>query len=316
MEQFVFREFMRNEVIQKTVIFADALGLRITAWHPRNTEKYPYRIDFYSDGLWVGYIDAKVFLGFVESEMPFELYTPFGKTLGTFWQSQGNFDYKLNITTNEKKELNGVFTVRSLQKENTFSSMISLRDENNLAASLRFNAGRGIIEITKYSKQSQEEVIMTRSGIIDHSRYLPIKKKEQLARIILEIEEKICEETRTACAKCEFLHYPVYDKEIMLKEGASSYRAPWNKIGFIKTESLLSEIKLYDERMLDFFNEINGMLTLSANGITPVSIFDRMAKLCFYGQTQQFFYELLRPTDVKISLDHNPVLKKMNDPKK
>lgn len=317
MEQFVFRKFIHKEVIQKTVIFADALGLRITGWHPRNTENHPHRIDFYSDGLWVGFVDAKVnpdFPSFVEDTMSFQLYTPFGAVSGVFATSSGTFFYTLQMVENDKIDGEFRVTKNRYTKEYDISSVMDLFIGIIDVARVEFNVGNTIINILR----AREQLMVTSNTeelFIEHIKTWSAELQEICARINISIDN----DENTSRANYSFRGVNGFEGQtIRLKDDTHSYdrKQKREKLGLICSEETLDLIEYYDQRMVSFLEGTKERFIFLANGLTPVSIFDRMAKICFYGSNQQFFYEFLRPKKVKIALDHNPVLKKINEPRK
>lgn len=72
------------------------------------------------------------------------------------------------------------------------------------------------------------------------------------------------------------------------------------------------EIKEQDSRMYEFIDEIRQMLTFLANGITPISLYDKLAQLSFYKESDKFKLDFTRAQEVDITLNNNLILKKMN----
>ena len=69
MNALVYKTYMKDEIIPKTVIFASLFGLTIDSFKTANEHgKYPYRIHFYHGKNIVGHMD------FVVDEMFGELY--------------------------------------------------------------------------------------------------------------------------------------------------------------------------------------------------------------------------------------------------
>ena len=95
MDSLVYKTYMKDEIVPKTVIFASALGLTIDSFKTADEHgKYPYRIRFYHGNNIVGYMDfvvnesfGKLYPGW---EYPFVLFTPIGNVSGYYSSSSHN----------------------------------------------------------------------------------------------------------------------------------------------------------------------------------------------------------------------------------
>lgn len=322
MEKFVFREFMNKEVIQKVIIFADAFNLNIDNWRPANTEANPYRINFYSGGVIVGYIDAEIFsigtVSSVETDMPFVLFTPFGKMTGYFSTHFELFKYAFE-NKNDDKKIEGLFRIKNYGEFNTkydISSTLEFTDEKNVQTRVNLNkiGGNYIVEIVKTGNQRYETVRLHFMGsnlCIDHFHYPKRNQREDLATIKINLENR----EKSHLGKFGFLGHLPYAKIIeqeIPKDRCYWENLPyWKKIDFMDYEEIKKEIELYDARMISFLNEVRDSLTWKANGITPISIYDKIANSCFGNEEEQFQLAFTEAQDTKVAMKDNLVLKKM-----
>ena len=111
MNSFVYRFYMRDEMIPKTVIFASAFGLVIDSFKTANEQgNFPYRIRFYHGNNIVGYMDCQCddFSYFnVGKKYPFVLFTPVGNITGYYssYSHENSFIYQLDLYHPEEVDI-------------------------------------------------------------------------------------------------------------------------------------------------------------------------------------------------------------------
>ncbi len=323
MEKLVFREFMRREIIQKTVIFAYAFGLNIDAWHPANTEDNPYRIYIFSKGENVGYVEAVPY-GFgvnsIRQEMPFALSTPCGEVSGYFYVYKQIFNYNLNLESND--QLHGLFEVkRELEdgkRKYTARASISLSNgDKKTRVSFNEMGSNYVVGVSKGDLNSQEEVYLYLSSDLGN----PIMKRkvskrddtgiynETISEIMINLST---ESTDKVPVKFSFSQMPAYLKTIDLKR-LSNDELEYGKIAQIDFKPIGNEIAENDPDFISFIDEARAALTIPIDEEHSVSLYDRLARLCFHENYEKFYFDFSRATGKEEDLKDNFVLKKMDN---
>jgi len=322
MEQFAFREFMKNDVVQKTIIFGDAFNLNIDGWRPANSKEHPYRINFYSGSLLVGYIDVAVqeigSLKYPETNMPFVLFTPIGKITGSFSTYLKLFSYCIEKKTDSFDKIEDFFSVDKYRKEiggdYHIGSYLTLNNLDGGLVRIVFNQNSYFIEITKENAKCRETVRLYIEGeylIIEHFNFSQLKERQDLARIKMKVDF----EANFFQASFDFQNTEVYQKDIKVNKH-SIFIPYWRRLGYIDYSAIGEEIAKNDPAMFEFIDEIRNSLTLLANGITPVSIYDKLAQLCFFNEFDKFKFDFTRAQSKEVALTRNLVLKRMNNHQK
>lgn len=323
MEQFAFREFMKKEVVQKTIIFADAFNLTIDGWRPANTDEHPYRINFYNKGMHVGHIDITTYdVGssrYTTSDMPFALFTPMGRIEGHYNTHFEEFVYDMQSRQDSFEKIDGLFKIEGDKIDNLnngeyfIASYITLTNLKGERVRVNFNriASNYEVEIVKSGNNTGETVrLYTNSEYlrIEHFHYPKFNKKEELANIKIDLERK----TTSHIGTFSFLGKETYEKVFEVEyDEHSIYLLWWQILEQLNYSDISSEIAEYDPKMIKFIEEIRKELTLLANGITPICIYDKMARICFFKAKDKFKLDLTRADDTKTALTENPVLKRM-----
>lgn len=323
MEQFAFREFMKKEVVQKTIIFADAFNLTIDGWRPANTDEYPYRINFYNKGMLVGYIDITTFdIGsskYPETDMPFALFTPMGRIEGRYDSHFELFAYDIQNRKDAFEKIDGLFEIKSDKINNindgeySISSTLKLTNLRGEQIRVNFNriASNYEVEIVKGTHNTKETVrLYTNSEYlrIEHFHYPEFNKRVGLTDIKIDLERR----TTSHIGTFSFLDKESYGKVFEVEYDENSiYLLWWEILEQLNYCDISCEIEENDPRMFGFIEEIRKELTLLANGTTPICIYDKMARICFFKEKDKFKLDLTRANDTKIALTENPVLKRM-----
>ena len=314
MEKFVFKIFMNKEIIQKTIIFADTFNLKVDGWRPANTHEHPYRIVFYNDKMIVGYIDAETnYIGQVKVDMSFVLFTPVGSVIGNISTDTGRFKYSIENRKDSFESIEGVFMINKYDEKREryhISSIVILNDLDTNLIRVIFDNSTNNYDIF-ISKQTAEnyEVVKVNSFdsqmSLEHFDY-PVTGRRYFAKINLDVEGS----NDFVPVNFEFLDKGAYRKDIDFLCDASRYLSYRKKFGLINYDAFAREISENDLRMFSLIDEVKEDLTFLANGITPVSIYDRMAQLCFYDKIDKFKLDFTRSQNVEIALKHSLVLKK------
>lgn len=317
MERIAFREFMKDNIVQKMVILAQCLGLEIEKWQPDRNEKYPYRICFYTDDMMVGFIDSLTTnygnLLLVSGKHPFTLYTPFGKVTG-FYQND-NFNLEMPITDKKFDYLKGVIEVKkqALRKDERYSVVSSLTLFNRDKALLHTEFGKGassyVFAIERYTKPYDKvlydisDTVHIEHGCMEGHEF--VKKIEASIDYndIWQIEEPKCE----VKVDDETYEVPIgYKKRI--------------KASFLPTDLLYKQTDfqpLYDEIMSldpDLFKiieETRSDLTFLANGISPVCLYDILARCTFYDSPRHPVLDFASVGEASVKINEHPVLRRM-----
>lgn len=325
MRDYVLKEFLKTQIVPRTIVFADALGLTMDSWHLLKQQNGSYQVNFFSNKLYVGHILIKEVGNKLDNHLPLKLYTPFGPLEGVFDQKKSEFSYVLTINQEDAIQLTGKFGIDAPyigyhgEEPYFISSEMTLEHKNGMRTILWFNVADRMIVMSGWGNRKDETLrveFLPQKMQITHFNFPECINNGDIARIELTLVSGEGNK-KVVRPRYKFMKRPAYFKDdLKLENGARAYKTYKSKMGFISAEDILQEIELYDERMLEFIDEMKMIFTLSANGLTDVCIFDRMAKLCFHPPVKQFFYHFLRPADINVVLDHNPILKKMNESKK
>lgn len=323
MEQFAFREFMKNEVVQKIIIFADAFNLTIDGWRPANTDEHPYRINFYNKGMLVGYIDITTYdVGssrYTTSDMPFTLFTPMGKIEGQYNSHFELFEYDIQNRKDAFEKIDGLFKIEGDRIYNindgeySISSTLKLTNLKGERIRVNFNriASNYEVEIVKGTHNTEETVRLYTSSAylrIEHFHYPEFNKRVGLTDIKIDLESR----TTSHLGTFGFLNKEPYEKAFEIEYDQDRiYLLWWQILEQLSYSDISCEIEENDSRMLEFIEEIRKELTLLANGITPICIYDKIARICFFKARDKFKLDLTRANDTKTALTENPVLKRM-----
>lgn len=318
MENFAFREFMKNDVVQKTIIFADAFNLNIDGWKPVNSEKYPYRINFYSANLLVGYIDIVTYeIGsskYPKTDLPFVLFTPVGKIIGSFSTYLKLFRYYIEKKTDSFEKIEGLFEVGKYSKEvgedYRIGSFLNLYNLAGVFVKIDFNKANYLIDIRKEHAKCIETVRLYIEGeylIIEHFNFPQLKERQDLAKIKMKVDF----EAPMFRASFDFQNTELYQKDIKINK--HSFFPYWRRIGYLDYNAISEEIAKNDPAMFQFIDEVRKSLTMLANGIIPVSIYDKLAQLCFFNEFDKLEFDFTRAQSKEVALTRNLVLKRMDN---
>lgn len=316
MENFVFRKFMEKRVIHKTKIFADAFNLKINSWHPENSKEHPYRINFYSGSLRVGYIDAEIYTvgdsQYVENEMPYVLFTPFGKITGKL--SYSVFDFKMDNIQDSFTEFRGLVEIKDSRNASdtkySVGAYLTLKDLENNQIDVTFDRiihsyDFKIVRTNRGISETLSLYVGDGHASIEHYDYCQSDGTRYLSQINLELGKG----SREVPINFDFLDNVPYQKEVSL-DCDSVPIGHYPQLEKIDFNEVNQEIEKNDPRMGEFIDEIRATFTLPANGVTPVSLYDRFAKLCFYYPQYKFNLALTRAKSTKVALDDSFILKK------
>lgn len=313
MKNTIFNKIMKSEVVEKIAIFADLFNLNITGFRINE----PNRIELVSDNIIVGYIDAVVnelSPNEIETDMPFTLYTPIGKVEGHYSNHFQLFKYEVSKRKGEFEKIDGLFEVTSKSKESRdkykISSHMTLTKEDGTRTQLISNclAGNYLVEINKSGKDNSETArlyLKTGNLCLDHFHYPRFNEREFYSQIKINLEA----ETRCPI-NFEFKDEKPYKRYVKLPIDKYYYLPAFRKADFVDYNDIGEDINLFDERLGNFIDEVREDYTLLANGITPISLYDKQARLSFHGEKDKFKLGFSRANELKTTLDSNKVLRK------
>ncbi|HBA37901.1 MAG TPA: hypothetical protein DCY94_04180, partial [Firmicutes bacterium] len=242
-----------------------------------------------------------------------------GKVIGRFSTYENLFKYSLESRKDSFSELNGLFKVqeskyKQFKDRYRIASTLTLTDLEGTQIRVVFNnmISNYIVDIRKSGKNMCEEVRLFFKGddlCIEHFAYPNLRKRQDIAKIKMTLED----EAESFPAIFDFLGNVPYQKDIGLKCKSSKFEAYNNYVNLqsVDYDDIASEIAENDSALFDFIDEIRNRLTFLANGITPVSFYDRTARLCFYKETDKFKLDFSGAKDAKIALEHNLILRRM-----
>jgi len=253
----------------------------------------------------------------MQTDMPFTLFTPLGKITGYYSTHFKLFKYIIENRSDIFKKIEGLFGVdkygEAHNRKYHISSYLTLEDLKDNCINLSFNnmTSNYVVKILKTGNTRHEEVRLYFGGgniEISHFYYPSFNNKQELARIKMKIETG----SNILPINFEFGNKDIYSKSINMGDEYFSFKPFWKKIEQIDFKVFSEEIAVNDPKMFEFIDEVRKDLTMLANGVTPICIYDKLAQLCFYDKSDSLQLAFSRAEDVNTALTYNRVLKKLN----
>lgn len=305
MDSLVYKTYMKDEIVPKTVIFASALGLTIDSFKTADEHgKYPYRIRFYHGNNIVGYMDfvvnesfGKLYPGW---EYPFVLFTPIGNISGYYSSSSHNnlFSYQLDLYDKDKIDsVRGLFVIRSLGEDENYNYFIR-------ANARAFKDGEDAFYMTTNCYGSQ-----VKFGV---RSYRPFEEVTYGYFGDLNIYHRTSENRKYKnLAEISISHSEIYENDatFSFSDMESSYVLPKvaDADGNVRFDLLNKEIMCHDPSFFDFIDQVRDSLTFPVYG-GSISLYDRLARLSYQDDSQ--FFTISRAKEVKMVEKDNPLVKK------
>lgn len=305
MDSLVYKTYMKDEIVPKTVIFASALGLTIDSFKTADEHgKYPYRIRFYHGNNIVGYMDfvvnesfGKLYPGW---EYPFVLFTPIGNISGYYSSSSHNnlFSYQLDLYDKDKIDsVRGLFVIRSLGEDENYNYFIranarAFKDGED-AFYMTTNCCGSQVKFGVRSYRPFEEVTYGYFGDLNiYHRTSENRKYKNLAEISIShsgINEN--------------------DATFSFSDMESSYVLPKvaDADGNVRFDLLNKEIMCHDPSLFEVIDRVRDNFTFPVYG-GSISLYDRFASLSY--QDDPLFFTVSRAKEVKMVEKDNPLVKK------
>lgn len=306
MEKKVFREYMHQELIQKTIIFADVFGLSIDRWESaREYSKFPYRIHLYEKNNIVGYIDAEVKdFGYIE-KYPIVLYTPIGNIIGSY--KDWLFDYHIEKPNSDViTEMKGFFGIeREIPQDHyEVKAYLSFKDNAEDSYLVSFNdcVGCGTLRISKNQGLDDLFFYINRNLSISHRTNLVGGNYKDINDAYVTMNT-----SSTVLGKFEFNGILPYEEDMTI-ENANDGRQRVDTL--IDLEKLHAEILNHDPRIFELMEEVRGLLSIPSRKGT-LSIYDKLTFHCFHNDGNRIKTSLINNMRVSEKLTKNPVLQKM-----
>lgn len=314
MDKKVFRKYMDEELIQKTVIFADVFGLSIDQWKPaKENSKFPYRIYLYEKNNIVGYLDVeKKEYGSSVSKYPIELYTPVGNIVGYY--NEERFNYSFEKTNSDTiTQMRGLFSIKR-QPQHNYEVKAYLEFKNNAkdSYSVSFNdyINPGALHLSKNHALDDLFFYMNYGNQI-----LSISHKTNVVRgYYTDINSIIVTSNTpsTVLGTFQFNDFVPYEKDVTIENVVEDSQ---KSDTLIDLEKLNTEITNHDHRIFEFIDEVRESLSIPSNKGT-ISIYDKLAFHCFHNDKNNIKCSFIRDKNISEKLIKNPVLQKMANYKK
>lgn len=314
MESAVFKTYMRDEIIQKSIIFSRAFNLNINNWKSELFDRaHPYRIYFYSDYKYVGYVDSEVDkIGNVispKSEHPFVFFTPLGKVEGTLTSRYiSYFVFKMPLKNSKIDFLEGLVTLIKTgnDKQYVFSARLSFYQNKKLVINLNVgDASSNYFELQRF-EEPFDTISFGHSLNMIHS-VVDNHESVEIARAKVNLDGR-----RYSISEGNHLSYslPLKFKDDVPEEAQFGVR-----MQYVDLQPVYAELSKVDP---DFFIPIDTTrddLVFMANGITPINLYDLMTTMA-YSRSMQYIKGFAHTHDVSLDLENNPVLKRMREKEK
>lgn len=319
MKDSIHRTILKKDIINKIKVFADVFNLNITGWSTKEVDEHTHRIELFSKGTPAGYIDAKtsdISPDYPETDMPFTLYTPLGKVTGYYSTHFEEFKYEVAKREKEFNKFDGLFKIVTDDRDNDnnylISSYVELDSPEGVHNRIVFNrlAGSHLIEIERTgNNQSEEARLYYSSGdlCLDHFHYPQFNFQEMFSKIRIQLEKA----RNKYQIKYMFKDQKEYEKEFDLP--LDTYLPGWRKMELLDYEVVDEDIALFDERLLNFIDEVKNDLYLLANGTEAISVYDKLAALCFHEDKDKFKLGFSRGRKIETALDKGKTKQKSKD---
>lgn len=310
MDKRVFRKYMNEEIVQKTIIFADVFGLSIDKWKPaKEDSKFPYRIYLYEKNNIVGYLDVdKGKYGgeyIYVNRYPIVLYTPIGNVEGYY--KDWSFKYQMEEPNSDViTEMSGFFGIEKQISQSNYGikGYVSFKSNTEDSYIVSFN------NCIKYGTLclSKNNDLDTLSFNINNS--LSISYKTNVVGGNYKDINNISVTTNTPSTVLgvfRFNDFPPYEKDITI-ENPDNGRQKLDTL--VDLEKLNIEITNHDPRIFEFLDEVRELLSIPSSKGT-ISIYDKLAFHSFNNDKSRIKQSLIRNKNVSEKLKKNPVLQKM-----
>lgn len=309
MNSNIYKRVMKDDVTRKIKIFADVFNLKITGWSKKEIDEHTHRIELFTNGTPVGYIDAltsDISPDYPQTDMPFVLYTPIGKVTGHYSTHFQLFKYDVSKRDGEFEKFDGLFKIKSnnsyANPDYEISSCTDIVTPEGIKTKVIFNnlAGNYQVELERSGNGDSETARAYLSSgdlCIDHFHFPEFNKRENYAKIRMPLEKR----GKDYQVTYEFLGEPPYTQEVQLP--VEGYIPSWRKIDLVSYDEIGENMALFDERMKELIDEISSDLTLLANGLTPITVYDKLAHLCFYDEKDKFKLGFSGASPINTALD-------------
>ena len=313
MDKRVFREYMKEELIQKTILFSDVFGLSIDKWKTaKECDNFPYRIYLYEKNNIVGYLDVEADICDIWggkyiyiSNYPIELYTPVGNIIGFYDQNSFKFDFE-RINSDTVTEINGLFSVEKQLTNDNYHIGAYLSFKNNAedfySVSFNHRCRNATLSINKNHELDDLQFYINSGLSISHRTNVVAGNYKNMNDIHVEKDSSL-----SVIGTFKFNNIPIYKKDVTIENPVEcSDRLDV----LIDLEKVNKEIMNYDPHIFELIEEARKILQFPTNKGT-ISIYDKLAFHCFHKDEDKIKNSFIKDENVSNKLMKNPVLQKM-----
>lgn len=309
MNSFVYRFYMRDEMILKTVIFASAFGLVIDSFKTADEQgNSPYRIRFYHGNNIVGYMDCQCddFSYFnVGKKYPFVLFTPVGNITGYYssYSHENSFIYQLDLYHPEEVDIvSGHFHIARKKSLAFFED-----EEVNYSIGTYANAfknGERVVDLSTNYCVSQQALSIRDYRSFEEITYGYYGDFYIYHRKIENREEKILSKIAISNQR-----YPDCDGSFTFVDTNKGYSIHnmRDKKGNILFDVIHAEIKKHDPCFFETLNRVRDAVTFPVYG-GNISLYDRFIHLSF--ENNEELFSIFQDCEVKALKKENPLVRK------
>ncbi len=312
MDDRIFIRFMKEQIIQKYIIFSSIFGIHIDRWKASNNEdtKYPYRIYFYKNNNIIGYIDCEVSNINNKAYSNFLYYFYLHHTnfniSGYYDSSTEQFTYNINDINNDTFDnIKGLLLVSNLYDNLGYcyyiSSCLNTFKNNKKIFDLSFNDSKSsaILEIKDYTKG---EVLGCYTDFCDNNLSINHSiSKNKYCHYITDIRAFV-DENDIVKLDLRF-NDRSYRKEIY----NNSYQLNKSFFESIDFNKISTNIKKCDSRFYKFINYIRKQLTFD-----NCSLYDILANYSFNIDDSHILTDIASSFKIENTGLNNKILIKMN----
>lgn len=313
MKKRVFREYMREELIQKTILFSDVFGLSIDKWKPaKESDNFPYRIYLYEKNNIVGYLDIEADICDIWDDKyiyirnyPIELYTPVGNIIGFYDQKYFKFNFE-TINSDTVTEINGFFSVEKELTNDYYQIGAYLSFKNNAEDfyNVTFNhcIGNGTLNISKNHGLDDLQFYVNSGLSISHQTDVVAGNPQNMNDIRIEEDNSL-----SVLGTFKFNGLPSYQKDVTIENPVECS----NRLDvLIDLEKVNKEIMNHDSHIFELIEEVRNLLQFPTNKGT-ISTYDKLTFHCFHNDKDRIKHSFIKDENISKRLMKNPVLQKM-----
>ncbi|HOP65773.1 MAG TPA: hypothetical protein PLX66_01965 [Bacilli bacterium] len=303
MEKNIYKLYIENEIIQKTIVFAKAFGLDIIDWDTKGIKEVPTRIYLWSKERAVGFVDYAGSYGF-----NIVLFSPIGKVEGCLFPKHNCIRYGVNVKGQDNYDrIEGFYFVYPDSNEYSCESKMIIKKDGNPVYNFNCFYQNQYFSLENMLDYEQLAYNQTKAISIWHLKGIENHRMIPVATIV---QDKCTFGDRNPGHKGNINCYFASSKEVsgILPNDDPSVEDDINAVNFAQINK---EIALYDPRLFEFIAQSREFLTLP-----ELSLYDSMVLTTFYGYQPKVTEGMARIPYQPFSVKENSLVRLLNKQKR